>query len=603
MKSGARIKKFKNYISARMDHLPLWAEFTLFLAVILILLTLVLSITIYKREQNRTVTSQTLALRSLLSLKMTNLEGYLDSLASFAILPVYDSTFYQALQSSADLPENTIDNIRSTVRTYFYSRSDLLSYHVDMVEHGIMVGRDYGQERVYVSPSPDNKEHPLDSRHNYAVLPSDHAKALFRYIHSIIRIEDRKVVALTDFEVNLSGISYLSSETAIPEEVISLYNSDGELLYTNADDTLREAIAGATAKENLSMLSIPASGETPYYYDANGTRYLLTTVSSNDHMLYLSSLVPMSVILSQIQATRIFAILIGLLFLIFAVAAAYILIHYLSAPLSELVEIMERFGRGELIKKKLGRSRESTELSRSFYRMTEKINTLVQENYAAELNEKNARLAALEAQINPHFIYNTLQAIGSEALVNDQPGIYDMLTALAANLRYSIKAPNVISLKDELTYVENYILLQKIRMREKLTVEQDIDASTLNISVPKLCIQTMIENSIIHGIGGERMSIKILLSVIRKQDHIVIEVRDNGTGIEENGLNNIRNSFRSQTLTDSNKSIGLTNLYNRLRLLFGNTADIIIDSRTGEDSFTTVILTLPFADEIKEDHV
>ena len=99
------------------------------------------------------------------------------------------------------------------------------------------------------------------------------------------------------------------------------------------------------------------------------------------------------------------------------------------------------------------------------------------------------------------------------------------------------------------------------------------------------------------------MSIKILLSVIRKQDHIVIEVRDNGTGIEENGLNNIRNSFRSQTLTDSNKSIGLTNLYNRLRLLFGNTADIIIDSRTGEDSFTTVILTLPFADEIKEDHV
>ena len=295
--------------------------------------------------------------------------------------------------------------------------------------------------------------------------------------------------------------------------------------------------------------------------------------------------------------------MIGLLFLIFAVAAAYILIHYLSAPLSELVEIMERFGRGELIKKKLGRSRESTELSRSFYRMTEKINTLVQENYAAELNEKNARLAALEAQINPHFIYNTLQAIGSEALVNDQPGIYDMLTALAANLRYSIKAPNVISLKDELTYVENYILLQKIRMREKLTVEQDIDASTLNISVPKLCIQTMIENSIIHGIGGERMSIKILLSVIRKQDHIVIEVRDNGTGIEENGLNNIRNSFRSQTLTDSNKSIGLTNLYNRLRLLFGNTADIIIDSRTGEDSFTTVILTLPFADEIKEDHV
>ena len=593
------MRRIKQAITEKMNRVPLWAEFTLFLAIIMILLTVVLSWSIYSREQKRTIDSQMTASRRLLNLKMTILDEYMEQLlSSYAILPVYDSSLYSTLLSTGELSDETIENIRSTVRTYYYSRSDLLSYHIYLLNHDLAVGRNYGQDGIRVYGIENMEDSELykacaSSRKNYAIFPSDNPNALFHFVHSIIRVQNRQIVALTDFEVDRSDIEYLSSQSISPGEVMNLYSMEGDLLYTDAKDELKESLTAYTSDENINSFFISTSDNKPLYCKIGGITYLLTMAKDSDGALVMTSLIPLSDILSQIKQTRLYAVMIGLIFLILAVAAAYILIRYLSAPLSALVKIQESFGEGMVSTASLGRSRESAELSRSFNNMTQRIDTLIKENYAAELNEKNARLATLEAQLNPHFLYNTLQAIGSEALLNDQTEIYNMIISLASNLRYSIKAPNVVSLKDELTYVDNYIKLQKIRMENRLTVEKDVDNATLSFMVPKICIQTLIENSIIHGIGGDRTSIHIKLTAFMRDNKTIIRVQDNGIGISPDELEKIRHSFHSQTLSDSNQSIGLANLYNRILLLYGDTADMQITSESGKESYTVVILTLP----------
>lgn len=585
-------------IRKKMDRVPLWAEFTLFLALILLLLTALLSVCIYSMEQKRTIEARVTATRQILDLKMTILEAYLDSLSSFAILPVYDSGMYSALLSTGQLSAKTVEDIRSTVRTCYYSRSDLLSYNIYLLNHDLAVGTKLGQNVIKVYEAKDiasSKTYKdcVSGTRNYTIYPSGNPKALFHFVHTIIRINDKKTVAITDFETDLTSIAYLSSRSLSPDEVLLLFNSGGELLYTNAPDGLGDVLSDCTPAENMRRFFPESTESEKGYLDINGVSYLLNTVKSSDGSIILSSLVPLQDVLSRLKQTRLYAVLISLVFLIPAIAAAYILIRYLSAPLTALVNIQEDFGDGKVSTVDLGRSRESAELSRSFNEMTRRIDALVKENYAAELNEKNARLASLEAQVNPHFLYNTLQAIGSEALLNDQTGIYRMLICLASNLRYSIKAPNVVTLKDELGYVDNYILLQKIRMGDRLDITRNTDEDTLAFHVPKLCIQTLIENSIIHGMGEDRSSIHIDLGTSLKDGKAVIKVSDDGIGIEPEELTRIRQSFHSGILFEPDRSIGLANLFNRIRLLYGDDADMEISSRTGAASYTSVTLVLP----------
>ncbi len=588
----------KKAVRRRMDSVPLWAEFTLFLTVILILLTLVLSWTVIKKAEQFILENHVKTEQRLLNLKMANLEEYLDTLSSFAILPIYDSSFYSALQTGGDLSDEVTENLRSAVRTYFYSRRDLRSYHVYLLKHNLAIGRNYNQEGIRIYPIENMEDSDIylscrDSGKHYAFFPSEHPDVLFKFVHSIIKIENRNIVALTELETDLSGIEYLAAQSVNPGEILNLYNTNGELLYTNAKGEMTDAVTALSPRENRELFFFADTDREVIHKELLNTDYLASSVTGADEELVLVSLVPVSDILSSLRSTRQTAVIISLVFLVFAVVTAYVLIRYLSAPLSALVKVQESFGEGAVTDVNLGRSRESAELSRSFNRMTKRIDTLLKENYAAELNEKNARLAALEAQINPHFLYNTLQAIGSEALLNDQTELYDMLTSLASNLRYSIKGPNVVELKDELQYVDNYIMLQKIRMEDRLEVRKNIDPEALCFRVPKLCIQTLVENSILHGLGGGKESVGIELTVSSGNGNILIRVRDDGAGIDEEELGKIREHFRSQTLSDSNQRMGLANLYNRLLLLYGEETELKLESEVGEASYTTVTLILP----------
>lgn len=320
--------------------------------------------------------------------------------------------------------------------------------------------------------------------------------------------------------------------------------------------------------------------------------YLLVRTQSESAGLHLLCFTPLSYIDSQFNDIQTSIILSGVLIWFFAILTIYLLLRFLTAPLKTLAEKMRRTGDGDFhTSLHAGGSKEVTELSDSFNSMVSQIDQLINRTYLAELSEKNAQITALEAQINPHFLYNTLQAISTEALINDQFQIHKMITSLASNLRYTIKDGDLVSLKREMEYVTNYIFLQKMRRTDILRFKKDIEPGIEEFLVPKISLHTLVENSIIHGTGKNTGQITIYISAKQQDDKIILLVRDDGCGIPEAKLEDLRQSLATQKPNSAGKSIGLANLYIRLQLLYDDPAIMQINSK--ENSYTEVILTLP----------
>ncbi len=307
---------------------------------------------------------------------------------------------------------------------------------------------------------------------------------------------------------------------------------------------------------------------------------------------------PLSSITQELHNIRLFSILQGLLFLLIALVITLILIRYLTAPLSTLAGFQSQMAVGNFQRINIGRCKETAELSESFNDMSDHISRLVNDNLLSSLNEKNARIEALEAQVNPHFLYNTLQAIGSVALMNDQEEIYLMLTKLAANMRYSIKGGNEVTLDQELNFTDNYIALQKLRMEDRLRVTRKIEPGLGSARIPKCSLQVIVENSIKYGLQGDISNLDLEIDAFRQGNTLVIRVRDNGAGMDPQRLLEVQNKIHHYKPGDTASSasaeggIGLVNLYARLRIMYDNHADLKIESSNGENHYTSTTLLL-----------
>jgi two-component system sensor histidine kinase YesM len=209
-----------------------------------------------------------------------------------------------------------------------------------------------------------------------------------------------------------------------------------------------------------------------------------------------------------------------------------------------------------------------------------------------KLVEKNAILKALEAEINPHFLYNALQAISTKALKNDRYDIADMIDALALTLRYCISGKDVVFAREELKHIERYLALQKARFGSRLQVQYDWDETLMDVKLPKLSIQTLVENAIKHALEIVSNPVTITISARMESSQYVIIVRDDGPGFAKGKLEAVLQSFRSdwEERNQENESIGLVNLNTRLKLLYGEDAELRI--RT-DQSGTQMEMRLP----------
>jgi two-component system sensor histidine kinase YesM len=227
-------------------------------------------------------------------------------------------------------------------------------------------------------------------------------------------------------------------------------------------------------------------------------------------------------------------------------------------------------------------------LHRTFRLMIERINLLIRENYANRLLLKETEFKALQAQINPHFLYNTLESINWMAKVNRQTEISAMTESLAFLLRNAIdmKQP-MITLGEELDIVRSYVTIQQYRYEERLVFELDVPETFLSRTIPKLTLQPLLENAIHYALEPTIEPCRISLRAYETEEGFFIAVEDTGPGMRPDTLERLKNG----ELKARGKGIGLLNIDERIRLAYGDRYGLRIEGGTGKGA--RVVVALP----------
>lgn len=222
---------------------------------------------------------------------------------------------------------------------------------------------------------------------------------------------------------------------------------------------------------------------------------------------------------------------------------------------------------------------------------------------SAQILNKQAELTALQSQINPHFLYNTLESIRGQALVDDNLEIAQMVEALSSFFRYSIsRKGNLVTLRDELANIENYMMIQKYRFNNRFSLEVIVDEEdevAYDFLIPRLIIQPVVENAIFHGLEEKMEGGKVTIEVIVTDRNLILTISDNGKGMNEEKLKELNAGIQSDEVildeeakeTQRNTGIALPNIHKRIRLLFGEAYGVNIYSTRGQG--TDVEITIP----------
>ena len=242
-------------------------------------------------------------------------------------------------------------------------------------------------------------------------------------------------------------------------------------------------------------------------------------------------------------------------------------------------------------------NKEVIELSKSFNQMMKRIDELAKKNIEEEEEKRKSELKALQNQINPHFLYNTLDSIVYLIEKKDNEKAEEMIIALSKFFRISIsKGRTIIPLEKEIEHVKYYLLIQKIRFGKSFSYNIDIKIDISKYYTIKLILQPLVENAIIHGLKELEGNGKINIEVDKEDDLIKISISDNGFGILPSKLNEIYENMKDKT---KNSSVGLKNVYQRLKIYYGEKADLKIVSDL--DIGTTIIIYIPISEALKNE--
>ncbi len=307
----------------------------------------------------------------------------------------------------------------------------------------------------------------------------------------------------------------------------------------------------------------------------------------NHNNWYLVTLLPVKDVAATAKSLRNEMLLIMLLVSL----AAYILAYYISASTVERLSILSNEMKkaesdltGVLLVKK--GNDEIGHLMGDFNYMISKINILVEEKYKLGLEVKNLELKALQAQINPHFLYNSLEMINSTALLNNIPDIAAQVTALSRFYRLSLsQGKEIITIGEELEHIRIYIHIQNMRFQNRISYNIDVQEEVLKYKTLKIILQPIVENSIIHGIfEKDSKSGVISVSVDKMNDSIFINIEDDGIGIPEEKLKNLLN----YSIPEEASGYGIKNIDQRIRLYYGQKYGLSFLSKPGAGTKATV---------------
>jgi two-component system sensor histidine kinase YesM len=274
------------------------------------------------------------------------------------------------------------------------------------------------------------------------------------------------------------------------------------------------------------------------------------------------------------------------LLLIVSLVLAYLVARGVTKPIGEMTRAVKKVAAGDFsVRMKVPQEKEFWELTTAFNQMGGEIDRLIYENYAIKLKETQSQLIALNLQLNPHFLYNTLNVMNLISLENGQRELSQMIGALSRMLQYALKQTDgLVSLSEELEWLKNYLTIMEGRFDGMFEVAYDVEEAAYSFQVPKLILQPIVENCFVHGHIGSQPGGRITLSVGLHGQELHLSVEDNGEGMD---VTRVLQEMRQPAI---DRHIGLSNAYQRMKLIYGKEADIHLSALPSGGSRVTLVI-------------
>ena len=294
-----------------------------------------------------------------------------------------------------------------------------------------------------------------------------------------------------------------------------------------------------------------------------------------------------------------FSLVVSAVILMVIIFLSYYIPLSITRPIRKLSGVTEQVAKGNLdVRSQVRSGVEINMLSDSLNTMIDKINELLKQVTEEQVRLRKAEFELLQSQINPHFLYNTLDAIIWLAESGEEKKVVDMVGSLSEFFRTSLnRGEDMVTIKKELQHVRSYLEIQQMRYQDILRYEIQVPEELHKYLIPKITIQPLVENALYHGIKNKRGRGQIVISGEKKADYFVIRVEDNGIGVKPERLAQVNDGIRNKVLTGKD-IYGLYNVNERIRLNFGEKYGISIDSVYG--TCTIVSLKLPYVEASQE---
>lgn len=308
------------------------------------------------------------------------------------------------------------------------------------------------------------------------------------------------------------------------------------------------------------------------------------------------STVPMSEITNQSAPIKSNLARILYLCIVLHICISSFITYRISRPVNRLLATLDRMGEDDslYVINRNYRYRELNHIGYKFKELMTRINQLIEQNYLSQISLKEEELKALQAQMNPHFLFNTLQLLQTEIVCGNTEASNHIVLSLSSLFRYSMRhAEEVVELRQEIDHVIHYLYIMNKKYNDRIAVTFQVPEDVLSLKIPKLLLQPIVENSIRHGFGEDRREGAIHIHATLVKRGLVLMVRDNGKGMDRRSLRRLRTHI--ETPNHKMGNIGLYNVSQRIKLKYGNDYGMII--RSVVDVHMTVYLILPIIPE------
>ncbi|MCR5214402.1 MAG: sensor histidine kinase [Eubacterium sp.] len=397
--------------------------------------------------------------------------------------------------------------------------------------------------------------------------------------------EDPKAL-IAEARVHFENLRNKTTEDNVRADLTALIKLMG-ILDERVDDILINVEEGGHYDENIEMLDM-------------NIRTLTSLIQEDIQKYIYDEAQNMEMLRRQVANSILITIRFMILGLIIILVVIYFLSrrlsHRITEPITELVNVTERFAGGDFtVSCELDSNDEMENLADSFNSMVKEIENLIEDIHKEQEIAKDAELRLLQEQINPHFLYNTLDAIVWAAEAGENQKAIQIIKELSSFFRISLsKGESQITIKNEREHVKNYLEIQRYRYQDILDYEIDINDDILDYHIQKLTLQPIVENALYHGIknkrGGGRIRVEGYLDENNDKE-IVFKIIDNGIGMEEEDLDKLRRIISGNIVMDDQAGFGMANVEKRIEMMYGSEYGIKVDSKYQEG--TTVTVRIP----------